>query len=169
MENARLISEQREALEQQTATAEVLQVINASPGKLAPVFDVMLEKAHSLCGIAYGSLGCMTAALRLGCCGTRCLTHSPINCDRDIWHPDSPAIAAIAWRAIGVIHIADCGDIDFPVSGARPTSNGVRTVLFVPLRKDDVADWHHRDRPARGAARFPTSRSPCWKTSRLRR
>ena len=129
-------AERDEALEQQTATAEVLQVINSSPGDLAPVFDAILEKAHTLCGATLGSL-VLREGEQLRGVATR-------------GYPEIYAELVSQGFPVTWLHsferLIDAPFVQVPDARALPATNpitrtgveiaGIRTVLLVPLRKD---------------------------------
>jgi two-component system, NtrC family, sensor kinase len=140
IENARLLTETREALEQQTATAEVLGVINSSPGDLAPVFDAILEKAFFTCGAAYGTLTVFDGKL-FRVVASRGL---PESFERLLRRPFSRPAGTPEWRLVAgerYVHLPDIAVPGVVAAGDQVAHEaievaGIRTLLFVPLRKD---------------------------------
>ncbi len=140
MENARLINEQREALEQQTATAEVLQVINASPGDLAPVFTTMLQKALDLCEAAFGGLFVRDGE-RFYAAATAGLSPEFSAFIRKPFVPAPDSTFRRAIRGESIIHISDVSQVSIasnPQRKALVEQGGARTQLQIALSKDNV-------------------------------
>jgi two-component system NtrC family sensor kinase len=142
IENARLITETREALEQQTATAEVLQVINSSPGALQPVFDAMLANAVRLCDCVIGGMFLYEDG------GFRSVAMLNVTAEfAEIWRreamrPAPTTALARMEQAKGVIKIDDFLESEGylrreALHVATVEVFGARTVVAVPMLKED--------------------------------
>jgi GAF domain-containing protein len=142
MENARLITETREALEQQTATAEILQVINSSPGDLAPVFEAVLDKAIRLCEAAHGHLltydgECFHPAADSG-------EPHYVECVRQVGAVRPAPGAPLGRISLGerIVHIADLREEEvyrtFPTFREQADIRGARSQITVGLLKDNT-------------------------------
>jgi GAF domain-containing protein len=154
IENTRLLNELRqrtddlsEALEQQTATSEVLKVISSSPGELEPVFQAMLANAQRICEAKFGFLygienGAPRIISKLGIPPglAEYLQRGP---HRPPLNRPSPltAISRVV-QSRQTVHITDYRvdpsylDRD-PLTVAAVELGGVRTLLAVPMLKND--------------------------------
>ena len=150
IENTRLLNELRqrtnelgEALEHQTATAEVLQAISSSPGELEPVFEAMLANAVRLCEAKFGDLYLyeggrlrMVAAHNVPPAYAKARRRRP-------FHPPPGGTFAEAIRTKRTAQLADFAASQayagrHPVAVDAVELGGVRTTVVVPLLKDDA-------------------------------
>jgi class 3 adenylate cyclase len=136
-ELARAQAERDEALAQQNATADVMQVINSSPGDLAPVFDAILEKAHTLCGADKGSLTTYDGEhFRTG--STRGLSQEYAAILRAPQSKPAGSPPDRLLRGETIVQVPDASVLPFPIAQAAAAIEGARTILYVPLRKDNA-------------------------------
>jgi signal transduction histidine kinase len=141
IENARLLNELRESLQQQTATSEVLSVISSSPGELEPVFQAMLQNATQLCEAKFGTLfEFADGAFRQ----LSSLNTPPALVDFNrtprVWGPHT-GLGQLA-RTRQTVHIEDAlADRAYAERDAGRKAavelGGVRTFIAVPMLKED--------------------------------
>jgi GAF domain-containing protein len=149
IENARLLNELRqrtddlsESLQQQTATADVLQIISSSPGDLASVFEKMLVNATRVCGAEFGSLLLTeNGTIRVGAQHNVPAEFAAARGNRLLApHPESPLATSI--RTKRVVHEIDLRTTK-PYLERHPGMlelvelGGVRTIAIVPMLRDD--------------------------------
>ncbi len=143
IENARLLNELRESLDQQTATSDVLQVISSSPGELEPVFETLLANATKLCEATYGALW-----LRDGEVVRNVAFHGVLpEAFHDLWHAgsvipaDAQAPVARSIRSGEPVYVEDLKQ-DQSYRDGNPLALGavdlasIRTLVAVPLLKE---------------------------------
>ena len=147
IENTRLLNELRQSLDQQTATADVLRVISSSPGDLQPVFDAMLANATRLCDASYGTLwlhegdGRMHAAALYGNLPEAFLKTWGVG---TIFRPRPSVPSARAMSSRKPVQLVDLKEDqsyldDDPLAVAAVDVAGIRSIISVPMVKDDVA------------------------------
>jgi class 3 adenylate cyclase/putative methionine-R-sulfoxide reductase with GAF domain len=150
IENARLLNELRqrtadlgEALEQQTATSEVLQVISGSPGDLQPVFAAMLENAARICDANFGNIFRWDGDA-LWLVATHNTPAAFIEHRRRVpFRPNQGNPIGDMLKANAAIHVADLALDERYVQKRDPEVvaavelGGIRTFVAVPMLKDE--------------------------------
>jgi two-component system, NtrC family, sensor kinase len=135
IENVRLFQELTEALEQQTATSEILGVIASSPTDIQPVLDVVAENAARLCEAKDAVISRFDGEVLKQVAQYGAI---PIPVPNRI-NRDSPVGRAIVDRKTTHVHdLAAEIDTEYPESRERQRLSGTRTMLVTPLLREGV-------------------------------
>jgi len=141
IENARLLNELRESLQQQTATADVLKVISSSPGELRPVFQAMLENATRICEAKFGVMWLSEGSGFRSVAVHGPAAHVASRHRHPVIHPGPELPLGRLAHTRQIVHIADIRMEQAYVEG-EPTfvqladAGGARTLLLVPMLKE---------------------------------